>query len=135
MAVASIRPSLGYMIDHGATTLWELWDSDAPTSRMSSLDHTMLSGDLLVWLYQHVTGIGAAAPGFARALIAPRPIPTLAWARASYDAMPGRIESGWRREAGRIVYDITLPPNVEGTLSLPTETAAALQPGRHRFVR
>jgi len=135
MAVASIRPSLGYMIDHGATTLWELWDSDAPTSRMSSLDHTMLTGDLLVWLYQHVTGIGAAAPGFARALIAPRPIPTLAWARASYDAMPGRIESGWRREAGRIVYDITLPPNVEGTLSLPTETAAALQPGRHRFVR
>ncbi len=135
MAVATTRPSLGYMIDHGATTLWELWDSDSRASRMSSLDHTMLTGDLLVWLYQHVAGIGPAAPGFARALIAPRPIPTLAWARASYDAMPGRIESGWRREADRILYDITLPSNVSATLLLPKEHPALLGPGRHRIVR
>ena len=39
-------PSWGYMIDNGATTIWELWNGDTADPAMNSHNHVMLLGDL-----------------------------------------------------------------------------------------
>ena len=44
-------PSWGYMIDKGATTIWELWNGDTADPAMNSGNHVMLLGDLLTWYY------------------------------------------------------------------------------------
>ena len=95
-------PSWGYSIRHGATTIWERWDGwteDAgfQTPMMNSFNHYSL-GSVGQWLYEHVAGIRAASPGYARVLIAPEP-GGLEWARATYRSVRGPIVSAWRRSA------------------------------------
>ena len=42
-------PGWGYMINQGATTIWELWNGDKAKPNMNSQNHIMLLGDLIVW--------------------------------------------------------------------------------------
>ena len=66
-------PSWGYMIDKGATTIWELWNGDTADPAMNSGNHVMLLGDLLTWYYENLAGIKSdpAAPGFKHVVMAP----------------------------------------------------------------
>ncbi|RYY11394.1 MAG: alpha-rhamnosidase, partial [Cytophagaceae bacterium] len=64
-------PSWGYMAANGATTIWELWNGNTADPAMNSQNHVMLLGDLLVWDYENLAGIKAAAPGFARVEMKP----------------------------------------------------------------
>jgi alpha-L-rhamnosidase len=47
-------PSWGYMVKHGATTIWELWNGDTANPAMNSHNHIMLLGDLMAWFYQDI---------------------------------------------------------------------------------
>lgn len=51
-------PSWGYMLDNGATTIWELWNGDTASPKMNSGNHVMLLGDLLQWCFGRLAGIG-----------------------------------------------------------------------------
>jgi len=53
-AIATQRdyPSWGYMIEHGATTIWELWNGNTADPAMNSGNHVMLIGDLVIWFYE-----------------------------------------------------------------------------------
>ena len=53
-------PSWGYMINKGATTIWELWNGDTADPAMNSANHVMLLGDLLIWYYEDLAGIKCA---------------------------------------------------------------------------
>ena len=46
-------PSWGYMVEKGATTIWELWNGDTADPAMNSGNHVMQIGDLGVWLYEY----------------------------------------------------------------------------------
>ena len=41
-------PGWGYMVEHGATTIWELWNGNTADPAMNSGNHVMLVGDLVV---------------------------------------------------------------------------------------
>jgi len=129
-------PSWGYSIRHGATTIWERWDGwteDAgfQTPMMNSFNHYSL-GSVGQWLYEHVAGIQAAEPGYARVRIAPEP-GELEWARAEYRSVRGRIVSAWRQDADRLQLEVEIPPNVRATVVLPGEAPVEVGPGRHTF--
>ena len=47
-------PSWGYMIENGATTIWELWNGMTAEPSMNSGNHVMLLGDLMVWYYESI---------------------------------------------------------------------------------
>src|SRR6185312_16292458 len=57
-------PGWGYMVAHGATTIWELWNGDSASPAMNSGNHVMLLGDLLTWCWQDLAGIAPGSPGF-----------------------------------------------------------------------
>jgi len=40
-------PGYGYMIENGATTIWELWNGNTADPAMNSGNHVMLLGDFL----------------------------------------------------------------------------------------
>ena len=79
-------PSWGYMIDKGATTIWELWNGDTADPAMNSGNHVMLLGDLLTWYYENLAGIKSdpAAPGFKHVVMAPYFPDGLDWVDAAY---------------------------------------------------
>lgn len=113
-------PSWGYMIDHGATTLWELWNGNTADPTMNSHNHLMLAGDLPIWLFERLAGIQAQwdSPGYDHFVLAPRFATGLEHVAARHDALPGMIRSAWQRTGDVIVYRATVPPNTTAELRL-----------------
>src|SRR5690606_31405162 len=84
-------PSWGYMIENGATTIWELWNGNTANPQMNSQNHIMLLGDLLIWMFENLGGIKAATPGFRDIEMRPAFTGTLSQADASYASVSGKI--------------------------------------------
>lgn len=124
-------PSWGYMVDHGATTIWERWNGDTGDVAMNSFNHYAL-GAMAGFLYRRVAGIDPLEPGFARFKVAVLPDARVGNAGASVDTVRGRIETRWVSAAGRTTLDLTVPSNTVATVALPGGDVAA-GPGRHRY--
>ena len=129
-------PSWGYMAEHGATTIWELWNGDTASPKMNSGNHVMLLGDLLSWLYEYVAGIGAADVGYKH--IAMRPdfsVDEIDHIDASYQSIYGKIVSRWRKEQGRLYWHVEIPANTQATLRLPGDEMLTLGSGSYDLER
>ena len=128
-------PSWGYMTEHGATTIWELWNGDTASPKMNSGNHVMLLGDLLSWLYEDVAGIRSAAPGFKRILLKPDfSVDEIDNIDASYNTIYGLVVSRWKKEHGQLQWHIELPPNTTATAVMPDGTERQLGSGTHDLV-
>jgi alpha-L-rhamnosidase len=49
--------------------------------------------------------------------------------RAEYRSVRGPIRSSWKREADRITWDVTIPPNTTATVYVPTPDPAKIKEG------
>ena len=126
-------PSWRYMVDHGATTIWERWDGwtaerGFQSPWMNSFNHYSL-GSVGEWLYRFLLGIDQepGTAGFGQLLLRPHPGGSLGWARGSYRSVRGTISVGWKRDRGRFTYRAELPPNVTATVRLPSSHAAEVR--------
>ena len=118
-------PSWGYMVDRGATTVWERWNSDTGNVAMNSFNHYAL-GAVAGFLYRRIAGIDAAAPGFSRIRMAPICDPRLAHARASYSSVRGRITSEWRLDGDKLTYDVSVPSACRAEIQIPALPAQSV---------
>ena len=134
LASCDTYPSWGYMVRHGATTIWELWNGDTADPAMNSHNHVMLLGDLVIWMYEDLAGISPAAPGFKEILFAPAFPAGLDRARASYDSPYGRIESAWEIADGLLTWDITVPANTTASVRVPLRFGARLDGALDSFI-
>ncbi len=127
MALQRTRPSWGYMIEHGATAIWERWDSDSQGPGMNSEALLILAGALGAWFIQSVAGIelDASVPAWRRALLRPRLVRELRHGKGSIDTVGGRYESEWRREGRAVTWTVSVPPNCDATAWLPTDPPEA----------
>lgn len=109
-------PGWGWMLKSGATTLWEHWELSENTF---SHNHPMF-GSVSQWMFNWLGGIqpSKSAVGFDDIEIRPQPVKELDWVKTSYRSVRGLIVSNWRRERGRVVYEITIPPNSSATVLL-----------------
>ena len=121
-------PSLGYMIEKGATTIWERWNSDKMGPGMNSRNHFAF-GSQAQWLYEGLAGLNPdpKQPGFKHVVIKPHVVGDLKWVRASYPCMYGRLSIEWRRGGGTLAVDLVVPPNTTATLHLPATGAGAVR--------
>ena len=120
-------PSWGYMVDKGATTIWELWDSDTKGPEMNSRNHFAF-GVVGQWFYEDLAGINVdpEAPGYKRTIIRPRPAAELEWARAEYESVYGHIQSAWRKNGTKFFLDVNVPANTTATIWVPVPWPAAV---------
>ncbi|HEY3328851.1 MAG TPA: family 78 glycoside hydrolase catalytic domain [Capsulimonadaceae bacterium] len=125
LATQTSYPSWGHMLAEGATTCWEQWNGHASHIHASyiSLDN---------WFTQGLCGIrpDPAAPGFERFIIEPHFPANLTHARATYRSPYGLIESGWTRDADRIMLTVTIPPNSTATVHIPDARATTTLDGQ-----
>ena len=119
VATKKTYPSWGYMIENGATTIWELWNGNTSDPKMNSQNHVMMLGDLLTWYYENLAGIKAASPGFKKIVMKPEMIAGLDHVNASYQSVHGIIKSSWKKSTKQFSWTITVPPNTTAVVYLP----------------
>ena len=124
----SDKPGYGYQLRQGATSLTEAWNA----RRGASQDHFML-GQIQEWFYRDLAGIGSdpTGPGFKKIIINPQPAGDLAWVKASYDSLHGKIASDWKRAGDKFTLDVTIPANTTATVYVPAKSADDVTEGNH----
>jgi len=122
-------PSWGYMLDRGATTIWELWNGDTANPWMNSQNHVMLLGDLLIWYYEHLAGIRNADGSNAFQEIEMKPdFPAgLSEVNATYQSVKGSITSSWKKTPTNLLWHIEIPPNTEALVYIKATSEAAVK--------
>lgn len=110
-------PSWLYLVNKGATTIWEHWDGireDGSFWRvdMNSFNHYAY-GAVMDWVYSKALGINPGSAGFESVVIEPKPSKHLEWAQASFESVRGRISVKWVYENDGVRYDITVPTDAE----------------------
>jgi alpha-L-rhamnosidase len=128
IATQTNYPGWGYMVDHGATTVWELWNGDTADPSMNSGNHVMLIGDLATWMYENLAGIkpDPAQPGFKHIIMRPLPTGDLKFVKASHRSPYGWIRSEWHRVENEFDWQIQIPANTTATIYLPTSHAESI---------
>ncbi len=125
-AIASQKdyPSWGYMVEQGATTIWELWNGNTADPTMNSGNHVMLIGDLVVWFYEYLGGIAPddAQPGFKHIIMRPVPVDGLAFVHATHNSPYGLIASEWHRTGTKFDWQIEIPANTTATVYVPASS-------------
>ena len=120
LAVQTTYPSWGYMVENGATTIWELWNSDTEGPSMNSRNH-FAHGVVGEWYYSHLAGIRPLEekPGFREFVVAPQPAGDLSMVDATYRSEYDMIRSFWEYRFGDLHLRITIPPNTKAAIHLP----------------
>ncbi len=109
-------PGFGYMIDNGATTLWENWAFKEHDSK----NHPMF-GSVSEWFLKSILGI-QQAPGsvaFREIVIRPAVVGDLHWAKGHYDSVRGRIASHWWTFGDDLLLEVEIPANARARIFVP----------------
>jgi alpha-L-rhamnosidase len=127
-------PSWGYMVQHGATTMWERWNGDQMLDDpgMNSFNHYAY-GAVGEWLYRYVAGIDADPedPGFHHIILHPNFDARFGSMAATYDSAYGPIKSEWKDAANVVHWTIVIPPNTKALAIIPAgEKATILEGGK-----
>lgn len=110
-------PGWGFMLENGATTLWEHW---AFSDNVYSHDHPMF-GSVSEWFYKALAGINADpnVPGFKHFIIRPHPVGDLKFAHGEYNSIHGKILSDWKIKQSQFILHVMVPPNTTATICVP----------------
>jgi alpha-L-rhamnosidase len=116
-------PSWGYMVTHGATTMWERWNGDQMRNdpSMNSYNHYAY-GAVADWIYRYAAGVDASPldAGFHTVVLHPVFDARLGHILFDYDSSYGRIHSAWAVKGTTAEWHVTLPANTTGWLPLST---------------
>jgi alpha-L-rhamnosidase len=115
---STIYPGWGFMIDNGATTIWETWkESDNTYSNC----HPMF-GTITEWFYRWLGGIRPDPdhPGFKEFVLAPSTPEGLDYVDCIYHSPFGQIRSTWKKmPSGDIQYKMTIPEGSMANVQIP----------------
>jgi alpha-L-rhamnosidase len=110
-------PGWGYMVEEGATTLWERWEK-ITGGGMNSHNHIML-GSVDAWFYRVIAGISSLAPGWKRIRIKPPVFDGLDYATATVRTIRGEARLSWQRRKDSFELMALIPVGSEGEIYIP----------------
>jgi len=124
-------PSWGYMVEQGATTIWELWNGDKGDPGMNSHNHVMLLGDLIIWLYENLSCIKSdpEQPAFNHLIMKPEIFKDLNFVKTSFQSIRGPIRSAWKLQDTKFYWEISIPANSTATIYVPATSENDVREG------
>ena len=133
------NPSWLYSVTHGATTMWEHWnslkeDGSFWSTAMNSFNHYAY-GAVYDWIFGVSSGIKPLehAPAYKEITLAPHPDKALGFADASIESRNGKIRSYWYYKDDKVYYEFEIPEGVTAHLTLPSGRRETLCGGSYRF--
>ena len=125
-------PSWGYLVGHGATTMWERWNGDQMKAdpSMNSYNHYAY-GAVADWIYRYAAGIDASSldAGFHRVVLHPVFDARLGHVNFDYASSYGPIHSDWKVTVKTAEWHVTIPANATGMLELSAAEAGKYKLG------
>lgn len=120
-------PSYGYMLQQGATALWETWEGNGAQT------HTALTS-FDGWFFYGLAGIQPeeSAGGYKKFTLRPDFPPELDWLTTTLETPYGEIKVNWERKGETVALELTVPFNTRATLCLGTSTQV-LTAGTYRY--
>ena len=133
-------PGWLYEVAHGATTIWERWnsvmeDGSMNPDGMNSLNHYAY-GSVAEFLYQGAGGLRPAKAGFSEAVISPQIDARLGWVNMRYDSVNGSYCCAWKlQDDGQVEVNLTIPFGCKATVRLPcySEPSFTLEAGQYAY--
>lgn len=132
-------PSWLYSVCHGATTMWEHWNSQKEdgsfwSTQMNSFNHYAY-GAVLDWMIGVCAGIKLkeSAPAFEAVEIAPHPSKELGFADAVWETRGGKLRSYWYYKGDTVYYELEIPQGTKAYLRLPSGYCEELSAGCYHF--
>ncbi len=120
--------SFGYMLENGATTLWEYWDKAGETfnshlnddvGSYDSQNHAMMGGGLGAWVFQGLGGITQNGAGYQAITYRAGIESQLEFVNCTIDTLRGEAVSNWSNQNGVFTWDITIPVNSTAEIVIP----------------
>jgi alpha-L-rhamnosidase len=122
-------PSWGYLVKHGATTMWERWNGDQMKDdpSMNSYNHYAY-GAVADWIYRYAAGVDASPldAGFHTIVLNPHFDARLGHISLDYNSSYGPIHSDWAVKGSTAVWHVTIPANTMGWISAEEYTGYLL---------
>jgi alpha-L-rhamnosidase len=119
-------PSWGYLVDKGATTMWERWNGDKMLGEpgMNSYNHYAY-GAVADWIYRRAAGIDTeeSDAGFHTIVLRPNFDARLGSVDFSYESAYGTVKSSWIVSGQSASWTVTIPANTHGELPLTPDQA------------
>jgi alpha-L-rhamnosidase len=111
---------------HGATTIWERWDSMKPDSTfqdpgMTSFNHYAY-GAIGDWMYRTIGGIDTEefdGAGYKQIVIKPELGGKLTFAKTSLETSYGKVSTDWTVNLTGFTLKVEVPVNTTATVILP----------------
>lgn len=100
-------PTIGYMIQNEATTIWERFELKKNPG-MNSHNHPMY-GAVDYWLYAYIAGIQPTSPGWETFTVKPYFPSKLLSAHAQVDTPMGPVTVKWLKQYGKTQLYVTVP--------------------------
>ena len=121
VATTTTYPGWGYMVEQGATTIWEAW------GRSNAADSMIMWATIDEFFYNDLAGIkgpdyhgpGYMTPGFREIEIKPHVLGNLTSASASIKTVRGMVSSSWKRTENTITLKVSIPVNSRAKMSVP----------------
>ena len=133
------NPSWLYSVCHGATTMWEHWnslkeDGSFWSTDMNSFNHYAY-GAVYDWIFGAAVGISLMpeAPAYREIKLEPHPNKCLGFAKASIESRNGQISAHWYYKGDTVYYEFEIPEGVTAHLRLPSGYTETLGGGSYRF--
>jgi alpha-L-rhamnosidase len=130
-------PSWGFQIKHGATTIWERWNSYTPdkgfngemNEKMNSFNHYAF-GAFSQYLFSDLAGINAEGAGFKNIIIRPDLGDfSLTKVRGEYVSIHGKIVSSWNLNQSVCSLEVEIPVNTMGKIYVPSSEESTVVEG------
>ena len=133
------NPSWLYSVNHGATTMWEHWNSVKEdgsfwSTAMNSFNHYAY-GSVADWMYGVICGVQTDKEkvAYEKIRLEPKPIRRLGFAKCAIDTVRGRLESHWYYTADRICFEFTVPAGTTAEIVLPGGFTETVVGGSHCY--
>lgn len=118
-------PGWLYQVKKGATTVWESWEGNTGDTGFASLNHYS-KGAVVSWFIEGICGIKVKGTDV---VIKPQPNELMQYAKASFYAPCGLVESGWQYTDSAVEYTVTVPANVSARFIGPDGSVRKLTAG------
>ncbi|MCQ2420126.1 MAG: glycoside hydrolase family 78 protein [Clostridia bacterium] len=131
-------PSWLGMLDYGATTIWERFDTIDENGikdvRNASLNHYVY-GTILDWLVEGAVGLRSSFdhPGYTKINWRPLPDSRFGHAEFRFETPCGRIECSWQITDSDVQYRLCLPDAVGADVRFPDGQNTFVTGGTHTF--
>ena len=117
MATHKSYPGWGYMIEQGATTLWERWEK-LTGAAMNSHNHIML-GSIDAWFYRTLAGLTLIEPGWKKFQVKPLILGDLTSAEATLKTVRGPVRSAWTKNESSLSLEVLVPVGASARVHIP----------------